>query len=379
MLDPNLYKVPFPVEVFDQYCAGGFHPVHLHDRFKDGRYEILNRLGYGAFSTVWLTRDHATERNVSIKIVVANGSETQNHELKILQHLQASDIHSHPGRSSVPQLLDSFFHEGPNGQHLCVVLEVLGPRVSWLAEHSRNYRLNPNLSRRISRRVVEAVAYLHSCGVAHGDIHMGNILLRLPPGTGAEMFGDPAPHQIEKVTKTDGSPLEEGVPEYLVEPLEHDISALDLNSGDVQLVDFGSAFFDSNPPNMINTPLSLHPPELVFRRPLTRAVDVWNLGCTVLGGVPMEWIREAVTDGVLAGEPDDDDLTDDCLPLESRIQKAYVGEWPSEELRITGKDLEKLVKYHRKMLVIDPEQRATAAELANDSSWIAVDKASEQQ
>lgn len=110
----------------------------------------------------------------------------------------------------------------------------------------------------------------------------------------------------------------------------------------------------------------------------------------------MEWIREAVADGVLAGEPDDgwspyprarvpctdlvkDDLTDDCLPLESRIQKAYVGEWPSEELRITGKDLEKLVKYLRKMLVIDPEQRATAAELANDSSWIAVDKASEQQ
>lgn len=72
---------------------------------------------------------------------------------------------------------------------------------------------------------------------------MGNILLRLPPGTGAEMFGDPAPHQIEKVTKTDGSPLEEGVPEYLVEPLEHDISALDLNSGDVQLVDFGSGMY----------------------------------------------------------------------------------------------------------------------------------------
>ena len=45
---------------------------------------------------------------------------------------------------------------------------------------------------------------------------------------------------IGKVCKKDRSPLEKGVPEYLVHPLEYDIKALDLDSGDVQLVDFGS-------------------------------------------------------------------------------------------------------------------------------------------
>ena len=29
--------------------------------------------------------------------------------------------------------------------------------------------------------------------------------------------------------------------------------------------------------------MSLHPPEVVLGRPITQAVDIWNLGCTVRG------------------------------------------------------------------------------------------------
>ena len=72
------------------------------------------------------------------------------------------------------------------------------------------------------------------------DIHMGNILLRLPPWAGPEFMTSLAPPQIGKVSRKDGSPLEKGVPEYLVEPLEYDVKTFDLDSGDVELVDFGS-------------------------------------------------------------------------------------------------------------------------------------------
>ncbi|KAI0104252.1 kinase-like domain-containing protein [Nemania sp. FL0031] len=397
MLDQSQYKVGLAAEEFSNYCAGGYHPVHLHDRLKDGRYEILNKLGFGSFSTVWLAKDHVAQRDVSIKIVVASGSGTQNHELEILQHLQADDLDSHPGRRNVTQLLDSFFHEGPNGRHLCVVLELLG--VSWVAENSQNCRLKADFARRVSGHVAEAVAYLHSRGVAHGDIHMGNILLRLPPSAGAGAWSASDSPQIGNVSKKDGSPLEEGVPKYLVEPLEYDITALDLDSGDVQLVDFGSAFFISSPPMTIYTPLSLHPPELVLKRPLTQAVDIWNLGCTlyqlavgrtpfeawfdnrelipqyrqVLGGVPTEWVHEALADGVLDQKPDEDS-TGDFLPLEEEIQRAYVEDYPSEALQLTKRDLERLGKYLRKMLIVDPQQRATAAELICDVSWTFVGK-----
>lgn len=40
----------------ESYCHGGFHPVHLGDVF-DGHYEVLRKLGYGLYSTVWLVKD----------------------------------------------------------------------------------------------------------------------------------------------------------------------------------------------------------------------------------------------------------------------------------------------------------------------------------
>lgn len=57
MIDQSQYSVGFPAEGLQQYCPGGYHPIHLNDRLKGGQYEILHKLGFGAFATVWLARD----------------------------------------------------------------------------------------------------------------------------------------------------------------------------------------------------------------------------------------------------------------------------------------------------------------------------------
>jgi hypothetical protein len=44
-------------ESLARYHYGGYHPVRIGDRFKSGRYEVVNKLGYGLYSTVWLVRD----------------------------------------------------------------------------------------------------------------------------------------------------------------------------------------------------------------------------------------------------------------------------------------------------------------------------------
>jgi serine/threonine-protein kinase SRPK3 len=44
------------VESVEEYRPGGYHPVHLHDVFNH-RYEIIAKVAYGQFSTVWLAND----------------------------------------------------------------------------------------------------------------------------------------------------------------------------------------------------------------------------------------------------------------------------------------------------------------------------------
>ncbi|KAL8858289.1 MAG: hypothetical protein Q9178_005152 [Gyalolechia marmorata] len=283
MFDRSQYNVGVPAEALGQYCRGGYHPVHLHDLLNDGRYEVLHKLGFGSFATVWLARDNRNQRNVSIKVIVANNSGEHNRELQIFQSIRETGNLHHPGHKHVTQLLDWFHHDGPNGRHLCLVLELLGPQVQAVAERGQNYRLDGNLARRVSRQLLYATNYLHSCGVVHGDIHTGNVLFRVPElehsssQRAIEEFGTPL---RGKVSRKDGASLEKGLPEYLVEPFEYRAKNSKFLD-DIKLIDFSESFFVSTPPKLINTPMSLHPPELVFQQILTEAVDIWNLGCTI--------------------------------------------------------------------------------------------------
>ena len=40
----------------NEYQPGGYHPVHLGDIYCE-RYRVINKLGFGSYSTVWLARD----------------------------------------------------------------------------------------------------------------------------------------------------------------------------------------------------------------------------------------------------------------------------------------------------------------------------------
>ena len=41
----------------EDYRRGGYHAVRIGDTFKNGRYVVQSKLGWGHFSTVWLAWD----------------------------------------------------------------------------------------------------------------------------------------------------------------------------------------------------------------------------------------------------------------------------------------------------------------------------------
>lgn len=105
------------------------------------------------------------------------------HEANILVRLSCGPA-SYPGKNHVIQLLDRFNHVGPNGNHSCLILELLGPRLDVQAERYTDNRLPGYLAWEACRQTALAIEYIHANGIAHGgqsdnvsSDHTANILL----------------------------------------------------------------------------------------------------------------------------------------------------------------------------------------------------------
>jgi serine/threonine-protein kinase SRPK3 len=61
------------VESLEKYKPGGYHPIMIGD-ILHSRYRIVDKLGFGGYSTVWLARDACLERYVAVKVGVADSS-----------------------------------------------------------------------------------------------------------------------------------------------------------------------------------------------------------------------------------------------------------------------------------------------------------------
>lgn len=158
------------VENVEKYRNGGYHPIHLGDVLKGGRYRILHKLGHGGFSTVWLAYDIYQNKMVSLKVLVAEACQ-QAKELRLLRYLD-EHVQVDPRLGSIITIWDDFIIDGPNGTHLCYVSEPGGPSLSALSdspgEIAGTRRLRTPLARKLSRQLANAVSMMHDVDIVHG-------------------------------------------------------------------------------------------------------------------------------------------------------------------------------------------------------------------
>ncbi|KAK5655244.1 hypothetical protein OQA88_5811 [Cercophora sp. LCS_1] len=281
-----------PCEWIEAYRPGGYHPVHLGDVFHDGQYKVIRKLGDGSYSTVWLARDLKKGKYVALKILVSEISELTG-ELQILRHIAQAA----PEEASkyVVQLLDEFRHQGPNGTHICLVFEPMGPSVNSMVEElpqfkPRMFRMKvrypPWMAKSILKQSLQALDFLHKNNVAHGDFQPGNMLFALDdidsePEDMLRQEGNEESQSISPpVQRLDGKP-DPWAPLYLciAQPLAPFTPY--VPSFKVKLSDMGGAYLFSNPPSKPLTPLGLRAPELVLNGTVNKTLDVWSFGCLV--------------------------------------------------------------------------------------------------
>ncbi|KAE8350529.1 protein kinase [Aspergillus coremiiformis] len=368
-------------ETLPWYSHENFFPVKIGDVFRS-RYQVVGKLGYGGYSTVWLCRDLQKHIYVTLKMYERNSTHAKR-ETQIYNHIESLGS-SHTGALLVRTLLESFHLNSPDGSHSCqcLVHPPLAMSLFELRNRTKGKVFPEDLLKQTLIHILLALDFLHTeAHVIHTDIQEKNIMLSVEDESILRDF--------EKSETLNPSPWKMAGDRIIYRSRKLGIPKV---HGRPVLADFGEARFGSGSGTYCEDvqPLIYRAPEVVLRMAWDEKIDIWNLGV-------LAWdLFEA---GHLFYARDSDKNDSDSQHLAEMI--ALLGPPPREILdnseyarsffdsdgnwkglcEIPSTSLEKLegnlqgvqqgqfLCFMRKMLRWRPEERASAEELLSDA-WL---------
>ncbi|KAK6811249.1 hypothetical protein RU639_013032 [Aspergillus parasiticus] len=365
-------------ETLSWYSPDSFYPVKIGEVFQS-RYQVIGKLGYGGYSTIWLCRDLQQHAYVALKVFERNSAEGQR-ETQIYHHLNSLNIVDHAGVKLIRKAFDSFQITSAEGNFGCLVHPPLGMSLYDLRTQLRAKVLPEKIVKLTLVHLLLALDYLHvEAGIVHTDIQEKNIMMAIEDTmiltnfeedeksspSPRKVVGDRAIYASRKLRKT-------------------------KQHGRPTLCDFGQARRGSNTYCGDIQPYIYRAPEVLLRMPWNEKVDIWNVGV-------LTW--DLFQQGHLFYARDSDEKSSDTHHLAEMV--AIMGSPPKEMIQnsvsateffdgegnwkgaieippisleklegnLEGEPQRRFLQFLRKMLRWKPEERESARELLDDS-WL---------
>ncbi|MGW4227436.1 serine/threonine-protein kinase [Streptomyces bauhiniae] len=152
----------------------------MHSPERIGRYRLRQRLGSGAFATVWLAHDDELDALVAVKVLADNWS----HRLDVRERfLSEARLLRRAGSSRVVQVYD--IGELDDGRPYFVMEYADG---GTLADLGADGPLPVPEALELTALAARGAAALHEAGIVHRDIKPSNLLLRTAPDGGRRLL-----------------------------------------------------------------------------------------------------------------------------------------------------------------------------------------------
>ena len=394
-----------------------------------GKYLLIDKIGHGAFSSVWLCFNTSDKKYYAIKIQNPEDYFDGKDELRILKKcLLLKD-------NNIIKLLDDFIISKKNikkvkekkgssyiyknkivyKKYICMVLPLMGYNIYNLLKMNKS-GLDNKLIKNIIISIVESlIELLKSYQICHTDLKPENILININNSKYQKLIDkynnynilDICEKQINGITNnnkkkkakakilkklhikilskmdllyennsytnSNSNSNSEYSYKYSISDSDSEVNNIDINDikkNDIKLSDFGTAIKTKYLDNDIIQTRYYRAPEVILRNKYNESIDVWSIGCI---------LYELYTGKVLFNPEKDSETTTDQQHL--HLISKYFGKIPKRMLKkniypkvrqidfseIFPKDKQNqdLIDLIKKCCVINPNDRIKLSEILN--------------
>lgn len=277
------------------------------------RYEILSKIGYGAFGIVLKCYDHKMLHEVALKMIKDTH---ENHpeivlEAKFLENLQDGCKQHH-----IIEFYESFTFRN----YFCISMEFIDSNF----ESQNDQQIRCRLSNSDLLQLFDAVHFIHSNGILHCDIKPSNILFEIDnkssisnkPNSAGQMRSKDDSYSIIQTNFNSSNNVKNKRRNLSLNKISDNMAnnrnfTLHSHKKSIRLIDFGCSCYIGKCPYVKIQSLNYRSPEVILRLvPYTESIDIWSIGCVIYEaavGIPLfnsnserELIKEIVE---LIGKP----------------------------------------------------------------------------